>query len=82
MPSISVRSRPCSTGRTFSCRRSRLLIAADAHQLRGVAGLAGDLQPGALQQAGDALAQQDVIVRHHDTLVGSIGVHPCKGPGP
>jgi hypothetical protein len=52
-----------------------LLIADDAQQFRGVAGLTRDLEPGALQQARDALGQQDVVIRHHDALLGAVSGH-------
>ncbi len=52
-----------------------LLIADDAQQLGGVARLARDLEPRALEQPRDALAQQDVIVRHHDALCGPVSAH-------
>jgi hypothetical protein len=43
-------------------RELRLLLPDDLDKLLGVADLPDDLEPGAVQQAGQALAQQDVIV--------------------
>jgi hypothetical protein len=43
-------------------RELRLLLPDDLDKLLGVADLPDDLEPRAVQQASQALAQQDVIV--------------------
>jgi hypothetical protein len=35
-------------------------------QLRPVPGLAGDVEPGTVEQAGETFTQQDVVVGQHD----------------
>src|SRR5262249_22809925 len=44
-----------------------LLLADQVEQARAVAGLADDLEPGPLEQAREALAQKDVVVRDDDS---------------
>jgi hypothetical protein len=58
-----------------------MLSPHQRYEVAGVAGLTDDLQPGALQQAGQALAQQDVVIgqhypyaaRIHMTIIGPEG---------
>ena len=38
------------------------LVGDQGQELGGVAGLADDLEPGAFHEAGEALAEQDVVV--------------------
>ena len=47
-------------------RDVRVLLADGGEELRGVAGLGDDLESGLGEQAGDALAQQDRVVRERD----------------
>ena len=42
------------------------MLADEREQLVAVAGLADDLEAGALEQARETLAEQDVVVREDD----------------
>jgi len=54
--------------------------ADEFHEFRGVAGLADDLQPGAVQQARQAFAEKDVIVGQHHSRAARAHT-TIMGPG-
>ena len=74
--------------RMSTITRSGLVLAHEREQLGRVAGLPDDLEAGALEQAGQALAEQDVVVGQdhsgasRDACVGLSlgGRHPRKYP--